>query len=119
MILLVSRPVQCKSKFYHRVYRRVTRGRKGGGGEVFIALFRKLEKKRPNWRKNALIVVIYGYNFSIKMKFLRVSRGKTRRFFPCRAFLSGVVGECLSKCPNSKKTPLQKLLFVLCISALS
>ena len=63
--------------------RRVTRG---GGGEVSPALFQKLEKSALIWRKNALIVVIYGYNFSFKMKFLRVSRGKTRRFFPARPF---------------------------------
>ena len=84
-------------------YRGVTRG---GRGEVSPALFWKLEKSAPIWRKNALIVVIYGYNFSFKMRFLRVSRGKTRRFFPCGAFPSHVVGECLWKCPNSKKTPL-------------
>ena len=87
--------------------RRATRGGEDGGrGGGIPALFRKLKKSALIWRKNVLIVVIYGYNFSIKMKFLRVSRGKTRRFFPCGAFLSRVVGECLSKCPNSKKTPL-------------
>ena len=37
---------------------------------------------------------------------LRVSRRKTGDFFPCGAFLSRVVDECLSKCPNSEKTPL-------------
>ena len=72
----------------------VTRG--GGGGEVSPALFRKLENSALIWRKNALIVVSYGYNFSFKTKFLRVSSGKTRRFFPCGAFVG--VGECLSKC---------------------
>ena len=77
----------------------------GGGGEVSPAVFKKLEKIVLIWRKNALIVVIYGYNFSFKMKFLRVSRGKTCRFLPYGAFLSRVVGACLSKCPNSKKTP--------------
>ena len=51
--------------------------------------------------KNALIVVIYEHNFSFKMRFLRVSRGKIMW-----AFLSRVVGECLSKCPNLKKTSL-------------
>ena len=71
-----------------------------------LALFRKLEKSTLIWRKNALIVVIYGYNFSFKMRSLRVSRGKTRGFFPCQAFLSPVVSECLSKCPNLKKTHL-------------
>ena len=54
---------------------------------------RKLEKSALIWRKNALIVVIYGYNFSFKMNFLRVSRKKNRRLFPCGAFLSRVVGE--------------------------
>ena len=40
------------------------------------------------------------------LQFLRVSRQKKRRFFPCGAFLSRAVVECLSKCPNSEKTPL-------------
>ena len=44
--------------------------------------------------------------FSFRMQFLRVSKRKNQRFFPCGAFLSCVVAECLSKCPNSKKTPL-------------
>ena len=78
----------------------------GKGGEVSPALFQKLEKCALIWRKNVLIVVIYGYNFSFKMKFLRVSRGKTGRSFPCGAILSLVLGECLSKLPNSKKIPL-------------
>ena len=67
--------------------KRVTRG-----GEVPPALFRKLEKSALIWRKNALIVVICEYNFSFKMKFLRVSRGKTRRVFFGGVFLSRVVG---------------------------
>ena len=74
--------------------------------QVSPALFGKLEKSALIWRKNALIVVICGYNFSFRMKILRVSRGKTHRFFTCGAFLSRVVGECLSKCSNSKKIPL-------------
>ena len=37
--------------------RRVTRG---GRGDVFPTLFQKLEKSVPIWRKDALIVVIYG-----------------------------------------------------------
>ena len=53
----------------------------------------KTELKIRKLEKNALIVVIYGYNFSFKMNFLRVSRKKNRRFFPCGAFLSRVVGE--------------------------
>ena len=42
------------------------------------------------------------------MTFLRVVRENNQIFFPCRAFFSRVVDECLSKCPNSKKTPLPK-----------
>ena len=40
------------------------------------------------------------------MQFLRVSTRKNGRLFACGAFLSCVVDECLSKCPNSTKTPL-------------
>ena len=54
--------------------------------KVSPAFFWKLEKSALIWGKNAQIVVIYGYNFSIKMKFLRVSRGKTRRFFSAGPF---------------------------------
>ena len=51
----------------------------GERDEISPAFLRKLEKSVLIWRKNALIVVIYGYNFLFKMKFLRVSRGKNRR----------------------------------------
>ena len=44
------------------------------------ALFRKLEKSAQLLEKNALIVVIYGLNFSFKMQVLRVSRRKNQRF---------------------------------------
>ena len=64
--------------------RRVIRG--GDGEEVSPALFRILEKSALIWRKNALIVVISGCNFSFKMKFLRVSRGKPIYFFPAGPF---------------------------------
>ena len=53
------------------------------------------------WRKNALIVVIYGLNFSFKMQFLIVSNN-----FSVRRLLFRVVHDSLPKCPNSKKTPL-------------
>ena len=49
-------------------------------GEGFPCLFSKIGEKRPNfWKKNALIVVIYGLNFLFKMQFLRASRTKNRR----------------------------------------
>ena len=79
---------------------------KGRGEEVSPALFQALEKSALIWRKNALIVIIYGLNFSFKMKFSRISRRKKPRFFPCGAFHSHPVCECLSQCPNSKKTHL-------------
>ena len=85
-------------------FRRVTRG--GEEEEVPPALFQKLEKSALILGKNALIVVIYGLNFSFKMQFLRVP-GINPEVFPCRAkFLSRVVHDYLSKCPNPKKTPL-------------
>ena len=77
-----------------------------GGGRSPLPFFENWNKSVLIWRKNALTVVIYGYNFLFKMRFLRVSRGKTTKFLACGAFLSRVVGECLSKCPNSKKTPM-------------
>ena len=78
----------------------------GGGGEVSPVLFQKLEKSALICGK---ICRDYGHlwvKFSFKMQFLRVSKQRNQRFFPCRAFLFCVVGECLSKCPNSKKTLL-------------
>ena len=80
----------------------------GRGGEVpplFPSFFRKLEKSALILEKNALIAVIYGLNFSFKVQFLRVSRTKKSEIFPW-AFLFHVVDDCLSKCPNCKKTPL-------------
>ena len=87
------------------LHRRVTRGG-GGGGEVSPALFEKLEKRALICGKKCLNCGHLWVKFSFKMQFLRVSRRKNQRFFPCRDFLSCVLGECLSKCPNSKKTPL-------------
>ena len=58
----------------------------GGGGEISLALFRKLEKSVLILGKNALIVVFYGINFLFKVQFLRVSRRKNCRFFPAGPF---------------------------------
>ena len=66
--------------------RHVNRGRVGGGGGGLPCPFSKLGKKCPNFEeKNALIVVIYELNLSFKIR---------------------VVDDCLSRGPNSKKTPL-------------
>ena len=48
--------------------------------QVSPALFQKLKKSALILGKNALIVVIYGLNFSFKMQFLRVSRTKNGDF---------------------------------------
>ena len=91
-------------------YRRVTRG--GRGREVSPALFHKLEKSALICGKKCpdcchqWVKFSFKMQFSSKMQFLRVSRRKKRRFFTGGAFLSCVLGECLSKCPISKKTPL-------------
>ena len=82
--------------------RRLTRGGRGGGGEVVCpALFQKLEKNALVCGKKCPDCGLLLWS-SFKMQFLRVSRRKNRRFFPCGAFLSCIVGECLSKRPNSK-----------------
>ena len=50
----------------------LTRGGRERGQEVSPAFFENLEAKYPNLKKkNALIVIIYGNNFSFKTKFLR------------------------------------------------
>ena len=66
--------------------------------EVSPALVWKLGKSTLMLeKKNALIAVIYGLSFSIKVQFLKVS---------CGAFLFRIVDDCSPKCPNSKETPL-------------
>ena len=86
-----------------KCYKRVTRG--GEEGRSPLPIFQNLEKSILILGKNALIVVIYGLNFSFKIQFLKVFRIKYRRFFPAGSFFP-IVHNCLSKCPNSKKTPL-------------
>ena len=83
------------------IERRVTRG--GGGEGGFPCPSSKIGKKCPNLEKKCLDCDHLWVQFIIQNE---ISRGKTHRFFPCGAFLSRVVGECLSKCPNLKKTPL-------------
>ena len=51
--------------------------------------------------KNALIVVTYELNFSVKS-----FQEKKTEIFPSEAFFSCVVHDFLSKCPNSQKAPL-------------
>ena len=58
------------------------RNYKGEGGERSPLPFFKNWKKWPNFGKNALIVTIYGLNFSFKIEFLRASKKKKWRFAP-------------------------------------
>ena len=89
--------------------RRVTRWGRGRG---LPCPFSKIGKKCPNLGKNTLIAVFYRSNFSFKMQFLRVSRQKHRWLFPCRAFLSCVVGESLWRCLFPRKLPCPKKFLV-------
>ena len=76
----------------HSTSRRITRN------------FSKIGKKCPNSGQKCpdcgnLCVKIYVFSF--KIQFLN------REVFPCGAeFFFRVVHDCLSKCPNSKKSPL-------------
>ena len=75
----------------------------GGRGVMFSLPFFKYLKKVLYFRgKNALIVVIYGLNFSI----LKSLHKKKLEIFPCEIFLLLFAHDCESKCPNSMKNPL-------------
>ena len=64
-------------------------GWEGGG---LLCPFLKIEKKYPDFLgKNALIVYIYGLNFSFKMLFDILE--KNSEIFPCGAFLFWAVDE--------------------------
>ena len=80
---------------------------RGGRGEVSPAFFQKLDKSALICGKKCPYCGHLWVRLSFKMQLLRVSRRKYRRLFPNGGFLYCVVGECLSKCPNSKKTPLR------------
>ena len=73
----------------------------GEGGGSSPALSRKME----NSALMSLIAFIYGLNFLIKVQFFSFQEKKPE-IFPCQTFLFRAVDDCLSKCPNSKKTPL-------------
>ena len=62
-------------------YKSVTRGRRGRG---LSCTFLKIGRSALILRKSVLILVIFGLNFSIKMrklKFLSFSRGKSSEYF--------------------------------------
>ena len=68
-------------------------------------LFFENWKNCSNFGENTLIVVIYALNLSLKCNFYEFPGEKSENF-SLRNFLSRVVDNCLSKSPNSKKTPL-------------
>ena len=59
---------------------------RGGRRTGLHALFQKSEKGALIWEKNALIAVICGLNFSMKLHFLRFYGSKNRIFFPAGPF---------------------------------
>ena len=83
--------------------RRVTRGGRWGAW-CPLPFFRNW-KKCPSFGQKCPDSGYLWVKFSFKMQFLRVSKKKPE-IFPCGASFSRVVHDCLSKCPNSKKTPL-------------
>ena len=82
---------------------------KGGG---LPCPFLKIEKKCPNFGKNAQIVVIYGLNLSFKMQFLRVSRRKNRRFFPAGPFFLVLYMSVYQSALIPRKLPCPKKILV-------
>ena len=78
---------------------------KGGKREESPVVFQRSEKRCSDFRKHSLIFVIYGLNFSFKMQKCSFHEKKPQ-IFPCWAFLSRFVHDCLSQCSNSKKTTL-------------
>ena len=70
----------------------------GGGGEVFPAFFLKIGKKCPNfWGKCPDCGHLCVKFFHLKCKGFQEEKPE---IFLYGAFLSSVVNDCLSKCPN-------------------
>ena len=94
--------------------KRVTRG---GGG--LPCLFSKIGKKSPNLEKKYPACS----HLCVKclMQFLRVSRWKNRRFFPCMAFLSDVYrsARISRNLPCPKKFVVTRLSRVVFVSSSS
>ena len=84
-------------------YRRVT---SGGRGRGLSCTFLKIGRKCLILRESVMILVIFGLNFLFKMQFLGFSSRKNPKFFPVSSFVIEFLMKCLSKCHNSKKTPL-------------
>ena len=70
--------------------------------------FSKIGKKCPN----AVIVVIYGLNFSFKIQFLRISTRKNRRFFPAGPFFFVLYMIVYQSVLTQRKLPCPKKFLV-------
>ena len=68
--------------------------------------FSKIGKKCPNFGKNALIVVILDYISYLKYGFKSFQLKKKTKFFLAGPFFHVLLIKYLSKCPDSKTTPL-------------
>ena len=66
----------------------------------------KLDKSVLTWRKNTLIAVISGLNFSFKTQLLTVFWRKSEEFFPMAPFFFVLYMIAYQSVPNPKKTPL-------------
>ena len=88
----------------------------GKGEEVFPALFQKLEKRALILGENALIVVIFGLNYSFKMQFLRVSRRRNQIFFPAAPFFLVLYMIVYQSALIPKKHPCPKNFLVMRLS---
>ena len=73
-------------------YKRLTSG--GWGGGLLCPIF-KIEKKCPDFIKNALTVSIFELNISIKMAFKGYLGEKTSIFFPVEHFSLVFLTKCL------------------------
>ena len=83
------------------------------GGRGLPSSFSKIGKKCPNLGKKCPDCIPLWAKFNIQNAIFKSFQAKKPKIFPCGIFLSRVVGECLSKCPNCKKTTLPSKKFLV------
>ena len=101
-------------KFWRKRHNRRTtkrRGRGGRGGRPPLPFFEN-RKKCPDFGKKGPNCVHPWVESSIQNVVLGVSRRKSSKIFPCRAFFCVFLTKSLSKCPNSTKPPLPEKFLV-------
>ena len=92
--------------FWFSTVTRVTRGGMGWRKGSLPFPFSKIGKKCPNLEKKCPNCGHLWVKFLIWNEIFESFQAKKWRFYSLRHFFSLVLGECLRKCPNSKKTPL-------------